>query len=100
MKYRIDEKEDGIDISVDDVKDKKQKLLEAFRECQEGRCSCPTEEYRKLASLEVEHNEEGIQLHLKSRHGETINKSGIERCLDYTAERVKGVKGQLMGPAP
>lgn len=89
MKYRIDENKSGIDISVGDVKDNKQKLLEAFRECQEGRCSCPTEEYKKLASLDVEQNAEGIQLRLKSRDGEAINKSEIERCLDYTAERVK-----------
>lgn len=89
MKYRIDENKNGIDISVGDVKDNKQKLLEAFRECQEGRCSCPTEEYKKLAALEVEQNAEGIQLRLKSRDGEAINKSEIERCLDYTAERVK-----------
>ena len=89
MKYKIDEKENGIGISVTDVKDRKNELLEAFRECQEGRCSCPTEEYKKLDSLEVEQNGEGIQLHLKSRHGEKINKSEIERCLDHTAERVK-----------
>ena len=89
MKYRIDESKNSIDISVGDVKGDRQKLLEAFRECQEGRCSCPTEEYKKLASLEVEQKAEGIQLRLKSRHGESIDKSEIERCLDYTAERVK-----------
>lgn len=89
MKYKIDENENGIDISVADVKNSKQKLLEAFRECQEGRCSCPTEEYKKLASLEVEQNRDGIQLRLKSKLGETINKSEIEKCLDYTAMHMK-----------
>lgn len=89
MKYKIDEKESGIGISVTDVKDRENELLEAFRECQEGRCSCPTEEYKKLDSLEIEQNEEGIRLHLKSRRGEKINKSEIEKCLDYTGERVK-----------
>jgi hypothetical protein len=89
MKYKIDEKETGIDISVSDAKNDKQKLLDAFRECQEGRCSCPTDEYRKLASLEVAQDESGIQLHLKSKDGEVINKSEIEKCLAYTSERVK-----------
>ncbi len=89
MKYKIDEKENGIGISVTDVKDRKNELLEAFRECQEGRCACPTEEYKKLDSLEVEQNEEGIRLHLKSRRGEKIDKSEIEKCLNYTGERVK-----------
>ena len=89
MKYKIDQNKNGIDISFADVKNDKQKLLEAFRECQEGRCSCPTQEYKKLDSLEVEHNADGIQLRLKSRHGETIDKAEIAKCLEYTAERVK-----------
>lgn len=93
MKYKIDKKDNGIDISVTDAKDDKQKLLEAFRECQEGRCSCPTDEYRKLASLEVAQDEAGIQLRLKSKDGEVIDKSEIEKCLAYTSERVKD-KGQ------
>ena len=90
MKYKIDEKETGIDISVTDATDDKQKLLDAFRECQEGRCSCPTDEYKKLASLEVSQDDEGIQLHLKPKDGKVIDKSEIEKCLAYTSERVKG----------
>jgi len=89
MKYRIDENETGIDISVTDAQDDKQELLEAFRECQEGRCSCPTEEYKKLASLEVAQDEAGIQLRLRSKDGKVIDKSEIEKCLAYTSERVK-----------
>jgi hypothetical protein len=46
MKYKIDQNETGIDISVTDASNDRQKLMEAFRECQEGRCSCPTEEYK------------------------------------------------------
>ncbi len=89
MRYKIDEKKTGLDISVTDAKDDKKKLLEAFRECQEGRCSCPTEEYKKLDSLEVAQNGDEIQLQLKSRPGETIDRAEIEKCLAYTAERVK-----------
>lgn len=89
MKYKINQNENGIDISVDEVKNDKQKLLEAFRECQEGRCSCPTEEYKKLDSLEIEQNGDGIQLRLKSRQGEMIDKAEIEKCMDYTTKRVK-----------
>ncbi len=89
MKYKVDEKKGGIDITVADVKDDKQKMLEAFRECQEGRCSCPTEEYKKLDSLEIAQHGDEIQLHLKSRSGETIDKAEIEKCLNYTAGRVK-----------
>ena len=89
MKYTIDENKDGLDISVSNIKSNKKELLHAFQECQQGRCSCPTEEYRKLKSLEVEQDGESIKLHLKSRAGVTINKDEIDRCLEYTAERVE-----------
>lgn len=88
MKYKVDEKTGGIDITVAEVGGDKQKLLEAFRECQEGRCSCPTTEYTKLQSLEVEQSGDGIQLRLKSKPGAAIDKSEIEKCMDYTAGRV------------
>ena len=90
MKYKISENQDGIDISVNDIKTGKEKLVEAFRECREGKCSCPTEEYKKLDSLEMEEKDDSIQLKLKSRQGEKIVMSEIEKCLDYTSERIEG----------
>ena len=88
MKYNIEQNENNLDINVDDMNGNKDKLLEAFQECQQGRCSCPTEEYKKLDSLEIEYNEEGIQLHLKSKDGVKIDKDKINKCLEYTAKRI------------
>lgn len=89
MKYKIDENESGIDIAINDVKDKKEKLLEAFQECQEGRCSCPTEEYIKLESLEIDDNEENIRLRLKSKDGSKIDIEELNKCMEYTENRIK-----------
>ena len=89
MKYKIDEHKNGLDISINDVKDKKNKLLEVFQECKEGRCSCPTEEYKKLDSLNIEDNDESINLHLKSKDGTKIDKDEINKCLEYTKKRIK-----------
>lgn len=89
MKYKIDQHKGGIDISVAEVAGDQQQLLEAFRECQEGRCSCPTDEYKKLDSLQIAQSGDEIQLHLKSKPGEKIDQAEIEKCLDYTAARVK-----------
>jgi len=89
MKYTVNENKNGIDISIEGLKNKKEKLLKAFQECQEGRCTCPTEEYKKMESLEVEHDAQNIQLHLKSRQGFKIDKSEIEKCLEHTTKRVE-----------
>lgn len=89
MKYNIDENESGLEIHINGVKGKKEKLLQAFQECQEGRCSCPTEEYKKLDSLKIEHGDETIELKLTAKQGVKIDKSEINKCLEYTTERVK-----------
>jgi len=89
MKYRIAENQNGLEIKVEDVKGKKEKLLQAFQECQEGRCSCPTEEYKKLDTLEIDHSDESIQLRLRPKRGVKVDKTEINRCLEYTAERIK-----------
>ena len=60
------------------------RLLEAFGECQAGQCSCPTDEYRKLASMKVEQTDNGIRLRLEARPGEKFDTSEIAACLDYT----------------
>ena len=48
MKAEIKKHDSGLDISVEQVGDNQQALLDAFQECQEGRCSCQTTEYQKL----------------------------------------------------
>lgn len=93
MKYSISKDAEGIDISVKNVKNNKDRLLAAFQECQEGRCSCPTSEYTKLESLEVALDDQGLRLRLTPKNGLQIDTSEIERCLLYTSERVEEETG-------
>lgn len=88
MKCKIEINEYGLDISVTDVKGKKDELIEAFQECQEGRCSCPTEEYKKLDSLDIEDNSGNIKLCLRSKDGLKIDKNEINKCLEFTKNRI------------
>jgi len=74
----------GLDISVEQVGDRQQALLNAFQACQEGRCSCKTSECQKLESIGVRSVGEGIQIRLVPRSGETIDESAVQDCLDYT----------------
>lgn len=89
--YRIDKSDDGVEINVKGVHgDQQARLLEAFKECQEGRCSCPTQEYRKLESLEVATEEDGINLRLHAKAGAEMDASEIAKCLDYTVAKASG----------
>jgi hypothetical protein len=94
MKYEIKKSGGDINISVAEVAGDKQRLLEAFRECQEGRCSCPTTEYKKLDALEITQHEAGVELRLKPKDGEVFDSSEIAKCLNYTAGKLKNSGGK------
>ena len=89
MKYKVESTEEAVNIEVTETKGKQSQLLEAFQECQEGRCTCPTQEYSKLDSLEIVSDEDTIKLKLKSKPGVKFDESEIGKCLEYT-------KGKLL----
>jgi len=91
MKSKITKHESGLSISVEQVGDSQQALLDAFQECQEGRCSCKTTEYEKLAAIQVQCVGDAIRIHLRPRSGDTIDESAVQDCLDYTLD--KATKG-------
>lgn len=88
MKYNIDANDHEINIRISESKGKKQALLEAFQECQEGLCSCPTQEYTKLETLEVESSGDSINLKLKSKSGQQFDEAEINKCLEYTKAKI------------
>ena len=88
MEAKITKTENGIDIDVTELEGKETQLLEAFQECSEGRCTCPTEEYKKVAVMTVTNQDDLIQLSIQAKEDETIDTSEIEKCLDYTKKRV------------
>ena len=88
MKYKIESKQNEVHIEVVGTEGKEQELLRAFRECQQGRCSCPSREYLKLDTLEIESGEDNIRLKLKSKPDEVIDETKIGKCLEYTRGKV------------
>ena len=88
MKYKVESAENEVNIEVTETKGNQDKLLQAFQECQEGRCTCPTQEYSKLDSLVIESDEDTIKLKLKSKPDVKFDESEIGKCLEYTKEKV------------
>lgn len=87
-RYRVQETESTVSIEVTDAVGQQDQLLEAFEECQAGRCSCPTDEYQKLAAMDVEQSGDVIRLRLEAKPGEKFDTSEIAACLDYTTARL------------
>ena len=91
-RYRINEEQSAVSIEVTEVEGHQDRLMEAFEECQAGVCTCPTDEYAKLASMEVHQAGDLIQLRLEPKPGEKFDTSEIAACLDYTTAKVAKAK--------
>jgi hypothetical protein len=87
-RYRIEEKESAVSIEVTEAGGQQDQLLEAFGECQAGQCSCPTDEYKKLALMDVQQAGDLIRLRLEAKPGEKIDTSEIAACLDYVTAKL------------
>ena len=83
-RYRIEKRTTGIGIELTDVGDKQDALLSAFNDCAEGRCSCPTNEYEKVASMTVEGGKDQIDIKLEAKADREFQVSEIAYCLAHT----------------
>ena len=89
-KYTIDSDDDSVAIEITGVAGRQAELLAAFGECQEGRCSCSTDEYLKVAAMDVEPTEDRIVIKLQAKPGTSLDAAEIAACLDYTVGKTKG----------
>ena len=87
-RYQVEEKASTVSIEVSDVSGKEHQLMQAFGECQSGQCSCPTDEYTKLASMKVQQSGDTIRILLEPKLGERLDITEITACLDYTTDKV------------
>ncbi len=91
-RYRVQEMESTVSIEVTEAAGQQDQLLEAFGDCQGGHCSCPTDEYRKLAAINIEQSGDVIRLRLEAKPGEKFDTSEIAACLDYTTAKLTETK--------
>lgn len=91
--YRIKESESAVSIELTEVAGNQEQLLRAFAACQAGQCSCPTDEYQKLAAVDIQQGAEEIRLELEPKPGEKFDLSEIAACLDYTTANATRTEG-------
>ncbi|MET0047531.1 MAG: hypothetical protein ABW066_07100 [Sedimenticola sp.] len=87
MKTKIVSQKGGVKVKVSEIASNTDELMSALQECQEGKCSCPTNEYEKVESLSIEQSKKGISLSVKAKDGEEIDIAEIEKCLEHTKKR-------------
>lgn len=82
--YRIREEDAAVSIELTDVEGRQDELLDAFSECQTGQCSCPTDQYEKIAEMQLDTDEQQITIQLQPLAGERFDTDELAACLDYT----------------
>lgn len=92
MEFKIDNQGQRVDIKVTDLADKQAELLAAFQQCQAGTCSCPTDEYTKVDSIDIQTNLDDIHLILNLQSGKEVASAKINDCLHYTEQQIQSKK--------
>ena len=86
MRYNITQDGEAVEIHVQDAGERAPQVLASLQECQEGRCGCPTDQYDRLASIEVGGGDAELTVHLTPRPGEHLDPDELRACMDYTLE--------------
>ena len=90
MRCKDESNDNEVSIELAGTKGKQKKYMQAFQECKEGRCTCPTREYSKLESLVIESEKDTIVLKLKAKPDVKFEESEIGKCLEHIRCKVKG----------
>jgi hypothetical protein len=90
VRHRIEQDPQGIAVELTGVAGRHEELLAAFEACQSGQCTCPTDEYQKMAGMDVASTDDEIELRLAAKPGARFDPDEISACLDYTVSKIEG----------
>ena len=90
MESQIKKEKTHVKITINEVNDDRDIILKNLQDCQEGNCTCPTNEYEKLAKIDITVKDESneIFVDLIPKTGKEISINEIEKCLDHTASKL------------
>jgi hypothetical protein len=88
--FTVTEDAAKLHIRIEEVGSRQAQLLQALQECKEGRCTCPTNQYERLDAIEITPGDTAIDITLTPKAGESIDRQVIDRCLEYTADKLSG----------
>ena len=84
MRYEITEQDAAVQIRVLDTAGRAAILQASMRDCQEGRCRCPTDQYDRLATMHVTATDDEVTAWLQPRPGQHFDPDELRGCLDHT----------------
>lgn len=89
VRYEISEQGTTVEILVHDAAEHQPQLLASFQDCQSGSCSCPTDQYERLAAMAVDAAGGDVTLWLEPLAGQQFDTDQLRSCLDYTIAKAE-----------
>jgi hypothetical protein len=90
MRYEVNEHETDVEIQVSDAAGRISRVLQSMRECQAGQCGCPTNQYDRLAGMDVHAGGDEVTVLLRPLPDQRLDVEQLRVCLDYTIATVDG----------
>lgn len=90
MEHTVEPTATGLHIQARVDASKQDSLLSELQKCASGNCACPSPQYEKLESINIQAGPEGIALDLKVKPGEVVDVADIEKCLAHTGRLIEG----------
>lgn len=87
MNYEIEKKAQRISVEIKSRGLRHTELHEVFQRCREGSCDCPTDEYDKLDSMQIQQDTDRISIQLQVKPGLDIDQAAVAACLDHTLKK-------------
>ena len=89
MEYTIGQTGDEVTIDLSGTAGRTPQVLEALHECREGRCACPTDQYERLAGMDIATTDDEIRVTLRPREGATLDTDAVRSCVEYTVQQAE-----------
>ena len=83
MKFRIEKRDTGLDVRIDEVAEQEHALVAAIRRCRQSAWACTSGECMNIESIAERVADGSVFLTLTARPGVELDPSGIEVCLRY-----------------
>lgn len=75
----------GSRIEITQLGSSKSAVASQLNDCATGSCTCSTEEFQKVDSIEVHDTGDGLEVDVRTKTGESIDPSCVQECLGESA---------------
>lgn len=91
MRFTLKERKDHIQVRLSDVGNSANSFLKEFHTCRSGECTCNSEHFEDLESMEIQKTGSRLILNLYPKDGSSLQISQLRSLLDHSIQKTKQV---------